>query len=574
MPKSLSRRGNRSTTNSPYTSPFTSPTDEKEDPFRRTSSPGPVAFVPFETGISGGVGTDARRAVRVQAARASAAARKATIAKKLAVVKGERYGSSPSTAVSDDESSPNSASSSALERQTKEEEARPKVAISRLPQPDSSNLTSNLQEIEISRVYPTTKWHPKMPEVVQYFLRLFVPTITPAHSTGREDIRAHLWPQAQNDAALFHALLLLAASHAVVSRALNLSPELISQLKYTTLESINTAIGGSSQDGRMQDPVITAIALLGGWELEYGDPVMYDTHMGGLTGIVNTVRGGLSGIQIPNGPPPLPPISRNIILGSGHDSALYAGRTPFFDHPAGNPRMGMPVLPSTFPIGLEELRAQRLVLPNVLHLLYRLSYIVPRDTSSHSRLVDTEQILSEWEYGKITAARFDISQTIFEDDLKWQIHTFIRLAGLGLCGFFHLANGAPSYEPLHQWYEESQVLQADLFLGTVFEEVLFWALFTLCATSGHSEAHHMRTLKRLKVALGIPSWAGLTELMGKYVYPSQILGNRAFALWTAISLSSISEYQREVREPTRYVKGSRHPMNWVGAGAPPVQAGK
>jgi hypothetical protein len=298
---------------------------------------------------------------------------------------------------------------------------------------------------------------------------------------------------------------------------------------------------------------------------------MHDTHMSGLSGIVNTVRGGLSGTQIPGGPLPLPPVIINIILGSGHDLALYAGKTPFFDRPGGAHRLGMPVLPSTLPLGLADLRTQRLILPNLLHLLSRLAYITPRDPTSQPRLIDTEHHLTEWDLHKVTAAHYDISQTILEDNLKWQIHTLMRLAGLGLCGFFHLANGAPAYDPLHQWYDESQNLQADLFLGTVFEEVTFWALFTICATTGHSEPHHMRSLKRLQVVLGIPSWAGLTELMSKYVYPSAILGNRAFALWTAISLSSISsEVTGGVQEPTRYVKGARHPMNWVGANVRPT----
>lgn len=302
---------------------------------------------------------------------------------------------------------------------------------------------------------------------------------------------------------------------------------------------------------------------------------MYDTHMSGLSGIVNAVRGGLSGAYIPGGPPPIPSVIRNVILSSGHDLALYASKTPFFDHPGGAHRMGMPVLPSTLPLGFEELRAQRLILPDLLNLLSRLAYITPRDPSSQPRLVDTEQTLIDWELGKVTAGQYNISQSTLEDSLKWQMHTFIRLAGLGLCGFFHLANGAPSYEPLHQWYDEAQALTADLFLGTVYEEVTFWALFVICATTGHSEPHHMRCLKRLQVALDIPSWAGLTELLSRYVYPSAILGNRAFALWTAISLSSISsESHGGVNEPTRYVKGSRHPMNWVGVNVQPMVTGK
>jgi hypothetical protein len=198
----------------------------------------------------------------VQAARASAAARKATIARKQGLIKTEEGNddNSPISAVSGSESSPASASTSAAED-------RHKRSVSSKAESEASIPTSQLKEMEISRVYPTTKWHPQMPEVVEYFLSLFAPTLKGEHRTGREDIRSQLWPQAQKDAALFHALLLIAASHATVAGALSIQPDLISQLKYTTLENINTAIEWAGRQGGMRDPVVAAIALLGAWEL-------------------------------------------------------------------------------------------------------------------------------------------------------------------------------------------------------------------------------------------------------------------------------------------------------------------
>lgn len=106
-----------------------------------------------------------------------------------------------------------------------------------------------------------------MPDLVEYFLTYFVPDATMAPGNDREAIRSLLWPDALRDTALFHAILLVAASHATVSGAMTVSTSLLAQLKHTTLESINSAIEWAGEEGRVRDSVIAAVALLGEWEL-------------------------------------------------------------------------------------------------------------------------------------------------------------------------------------------------------------------------------------------------------------------------------------------------------------------
>lgn len=106
-----------------------------------------------------------------------------------------------------------------------------------------------------------------MPDIIEYFLTYFVPDATMAPGSDREAIRSQLWPDALRDTALFHAIILVAASHASVSGAKTVATPFLTQLKHTTLESINSAIEWAGEESRVRDSVIAAIALLGGWEL-------------------------------------------------------------------------------------------------------------------------------------------------------------------------------------------------------------------------------------------------------------------------------------------------------------------
>jgi hypothetical protein len=106
-----------------------------------------------------------------------------------------------------------------------------------------------------------------MPDLVEYFLTYFVPDAMMVPGSDREAIRSQLWPDALRDTALFHAIILVAASHATVSGRMTVSTQLLTLLKHTTLESINSAIEWAGEEGRVRDSVIAAIALLGGWEI-------------------------------------------------------------------------------------------------------------------------------------------------------------------------------------------------------------------------------------------------------------------------------------------------------------------
>ncbi|CZT22178.1 uncharacterized protein RCC_08047 [Ramularia collo-cygni] len=339
---------------------------------------------------------------------------------------------------------------------------------------------------------------------------------------------------------------------------MTVSTPLLIQLKRTTLESINSAIEWAGEEGRVQDSVIAAIALLGQWELEYGDAPAHDTHMAGLVGIVNCLRGGLSGLRSP-GSQVLSPVVVNLIVSAGHDAALYANKRPSFDRPGGMPSHTTATLPSTLPSGLKDLEMKRLIMPTLLHLIGRLSHTASPNPAVQARLVDTRQALSDWDLFTSTGASFSIFQTMLEDHMKWQAHSHLRLAGLMLSSL--LLNDV---DLLTSLYAEAQNLRPEFLVGTVYEELAFWSLFMICATTGQRDIRHMQILRRLQIDLGLDIWEALQEFLLSYCHQEVLVGS-SHALWVAVSGVTYEKSANVgITDSTRYVKGSRHPMTWVG----------
>ena len=249
-------RGKTPRSRSVSKSPLASPNFEREDPLSRQ-----VAFVPFEAGTPSGVSDETRRAVRVQAAKASAAARKQTIARRLAERSGQSVSNETSPSSSTTEQSEQSRRASATS--AADSESSLKIPTSRSP-----SQSTNVSPVDASfRIYPITKWHPSIPAIVDYYTRHFLPDQNASPDMhGRDALRTQLWPLALSDTCLFHAILLIAASHATVTGALVVPVSLLAQLKHTAIESINDAIA-RLESSKIGDAVISAIALVGSWEL-------------------------------------------------------------------------------------------------------------------------------------------------------------------------------------------------------------------------------------------------------------------------------------------------------------------
>lgn len=280
--------------------------------------------------------------------------------------------------------------------------------------------------------------------------------------------------------------------------------------------------------------------------------------MAGLVGIVNNLRGGLSGSRSP-GSKVLSPVIVNLVLGAGHDAALYANKRPSFEKPGGSPSQITPILPSTLLPGLKDIESKRLMLPNLVHLLGRLSASESSDPAFRTRLAENRQALSSWDLFQCTAGSFSIFQTILEDHMRWQAHAHLRLAGIAFSSF--LLNDD---ERLLSLYIESQQLQPEALVGSVYDEVIFWSLFAICAGTGQCDPRHMYIIRRLQSDLGLQSWESTRGTLLRYGFP-EVLNDSAHALWATVRSSSDErDLSLGIREPTRYAKGTQHPMTYVG----------
>lgn len=278
--------------------------------------------------------------------------------------------------------------------------------------------------------------------------------------------------------------------------------------------------------------------------------------MGGLAAIVNNMHGGLTGANAT-----LSPFIRNLVLAVGHDQALYSSKRPYFETFA--EQSAAATLPSTLPAGFEELRAQRLLIPSLMHLLGRLNTISPQDAPSLGRLSEVQDALGRWSPQSAHAASYSPIRTTLEDILVRQTSLHLRIAGLAISYFLKYAFTADAHQMLEGLYNESCLLHADLIIGTTFEEVTLWCIVMICSTTGRCEPQHMRTLKRLCLELGISHWEDLRSLLGRYVYHASLLESRVYVLWEAVRSSTIAR-DSGIREMTRFAKGIQHPLTYVG----------
>lgn len=297
---------------------------------------------------------------------------------------------------------------------------------------------------------------------------------------------------------------------------------------------------------------------------------MYEMHMGGLETIVN-MRGGLASSEPTRaGLESFSAAIAQLILNVGHDLAVYAGRPPYFYR---RDTRQTNVLVPTLSKGLARLRDQRLVVPSLLNLINVLSSRSIRDPNALSTIRRSQQPLAQWALAIETKVSYCPTQTLREDDVKHQASALIRLAGLALCEFFQMIAGIAHSEGLQTLYAEALLLQSETLVGTLYEEATFWALFTICSTTGRCEARHMRCLKRLQLELSIRDWTTARGLLSKYVYPGDALDGNSYNLWEAISNSMIArDTATGVKDNNVFARGIQHPPSHIGAAIAAVEA--
>lgn len=285
--------------------------------------------------------------------------------------------------------------------------------------------------------------------------------------------------------------------------------------------------------------------------------------MGGLETIVN-MRGGLASSEPTRaGLESFSTAIAQLILNAGHDLAVYASRPPYF---YGRDSQRAVALIPTRARGLSRLRDQRLVVPSLLNFVDRLSSHDAHDTDALLKINVSQQRLVEWTLALETQVGYCPTETLREDNVKQQASALIRLAGLALCEYLQMIAGIVPSERLQSLYADALVLQPEALVGTLCEEATFWALFTICSTTGRCEAKHMRCLKRLQLELSVRDWKGARDLLSQYVYPGESLDGSSYNLWEAISSSMIArDTTVGVKENNAFARGIQHPPSHIGA---------
>lgn len=135
-------------------------------------------------------------------------------------------------------------------------------------------------------------------------------------------LRTQWFPLVLSESAAFQIVLLLSASNFVVvssGEAAGIRAHLL-QMKCDAIRAINEAF--ASDNKRLSDAIIGAVAKLASFEAINGTKEAYKVHMSGLVKMVS-IRGGLSALGL-NG------LLRRIIVWIDINSALLLGIPRFF----------------------------------------------------------------------------------------------------------------------------------------------------------------------------------------------------------------------------------------------------
>ncbi|KAI8718252.1 hypothetical protein NCS52_00603400 [Fusarium sp. LHS14.1] len=140
------------------------------------------------------------------------------------------------------------------------------------------------------RAYPGSQ-HPAIPALVDHYLVHMAVDIPELDQPGNAGLLRSSWfPLVISDECPFKVILLLAASNAV---AINYKPyascDLV-QLHTNAIKAINTAF--DSNEKRVCDALIGAVAKMASFEAMHGDVGSYRIHMEGLCKMI-ALRGGL-----------------------------------------------------------------------------------------------------------------------------------------------------------------------------------------------------------------------------------------------------------------------------------------
>ncbi|KAK0868583.1 hypothetical protein LTR87_014069 [Friedmanniomyces endolithicus] len=446
---------------------------------------GTATWIDFNTLGSQG----SRKDVRAQAARASAAARKATLAKKQA-----RKGPQPGSFIF------------ALPK-SKPTEPTAVATFVRKPQdkPQDQEALGNVTAADRS-------YTQKLLSIVTQNLQRRRLSIDSSGETSLAHtlIRSMLWDAMTSSTTLFQVAIFMAGTHSNTcglprSAFAHMGPGLIA-LRGASLDAIQARITGPDAEGIA--PV--AVALLAGWERRYGDLESYEVHMKAWKTLA--------------------------IAGNSLEEQNMATLT---DLTLEMYRMGLDEQSTTAPSGY--------VMPLATHDpkskrgISRLRRIAlenmawsPTHTQGYEPRPDLEDQYDSLELNAlyhIRAVQISICGVLLQEAMDMH----------GVTWSFDLQGG------LHVHTQSCQHLRTEMLIGTKYQDIALWSRFVLCslARAPAQDVFLTRVLKRLDVK----SFVQLRTILERFIYSPTVLSNPCRALWDTLGIAPEWERYTDLFQP-------------------------
>ncbi|KAK4569542.1 hypothetical protein LTR86_003305 [Recurvomyces mirabilis] len=449
-----------------------------------------------------------RKDVRSQAARASAAARRATLAKKAA-----RQGQQPGSLVF---SLP---MPSPPQRKSPPVPAPPvKTTIITTPTPQRpANAVAALEQAVVrhaaqAQSSPDQVYFQQMVDIVTRFLD-DRPTslcqkgeISLAHSS----IRSMLWNAMTGNTTLFQVSLFLAGTYSntcgLPRQALRHIGAGLAVLRGASLNAIQEKLAVA--DAESIAPV--AIALLAGWERRYGDQQSYEVHMKAWKILAIPGR-SLEEQNVAT----LTDLALEMYRGSLDDGGQ---RTRSMGHLA------------SIPAGFRVFDMQRVEMRSLLSLVAQMALYEPHSKTEPMRL--RHVALENMSWSPTHTHGFEPGPD-YEDSYDPAVLSalyHVRAANINICGVLlqHTMN-------VHKIFWNFDMkggmtihtcscrhLQTELLMGTQYEYIALWARFMLCAIARDpvQDSLLISMLHRMKIY----AWPQLRAVFLSLLYDDQLMG--------------------------------------------------
>ncbi|KAK0264229.1 hypothetical protein LTS09_001707 [Friedmanniomyces endolithicus] len=480
------------------------PSVPEQQQSQQQSVGGTATWIDFNT-----LGTQgSRKDVRAQAARASAAARKATLAKKQA-----RKGPQPGSFIF-----------ALLKSQATEPTAVANFVRKSPDKPQDQEALGNVTAADRS-------YTQKLLSIVTQNLQRRRLSIDSSGETSlaHTSIRLMLWDAMTSSTTLFQVAVFMAGTHSNTcglprSAFAHMGPGLIA-LRGASLDAIQARITGPDAEGIA--PI--AVALLAGWERRYGDLESYEVHMKAWKTLA------IAGKSLEE---------QNMATLTDLTLEMYRMRLDqqSTTAPSGYmmPANGMASLPQGFHVFTET--------RSLLALSAQLATHDPKSKPGISRLrrIALENMAWSPTHTHGYEPRPDLEDQY--DSLELSALYHIRAVQISICGVllqeamdmhgvtwsFDLHGG------LHVHTQSCQHLRTETLIGTKYQDIALWSRFVLCslARAPAQDVFLTRVLKRLDVK----SFVQLRTILERFVYPPTVLSNPCRALWD--TLGKAPEWER------------------------------